>query len=78
MPLYRIDEREVVEADTPEQLVDRLRMTSRSPVPDNRAFRERAAMWAGELNGVAIRTENDVVFIEDMLTHGIWSVEPSH
>lgn len=77
MPLYRIDDREVVSAASPSELIDHLRATSFSPVRDNQAFRERAALFAGEVFGKSIRTDDDDVFVEDMLARGIWSSEPS-
>ena len=69
---FRIHDEEVRAASDATDLVTQLRDSSRVPVASNTAFRIRAAYWAGSLGGAPIRTENDEVFLEDMLTAGLY------
>ena len=63
---------EIVPADDAAQLVLRLWQSSKVPVEDTAAFRERAAFWARNLYGGVIRTEDDEVFLADMLASGLF------
>lgn len=72
---YRVQPDEVVSARTPTGLVTILARTSREPVRDNQHFRERAAHWAGAMWNKTVRTENDDVFVADMISAGLYKVE---
>lgn len=76
MPRYRVQDDEVIEAKDAADLVQKLTNTSIMPVASTAAFRVRAAYWAQALFGTEIRTHSDDVFVEDMLKHDIYQIEP--
>lgn len=73
--LYTVQEGETIPAANPTELVRMLTSSSMVPVADEAAFRERAAYWVKELYKADIRTENDDMFVEDMLACGAFKVE---
>lgn len=73
--LYTVQPDEQIVADNPADLVTMLTNSSMVPVANEQAFRDRAAYWTKELFNAVIRTENDDVFVEDMLACGAYKVE---
>lgn len=70
LKFYDVGDGEMVIAADASDLVEQLRRTSKVPVDTAAAYRERAAFWGTELNGMAIRTTSDEEFLEDMLATG--------
>lgn len=75
--LYRVYGDEVVEAESPEELVTFLANTSKMPV-DAQGFRERAAYYLDGLWGKQVRTDTDEAFVEDMLAIGRYEIVSTH
>lgn len=73
--LYWVQPDEAIPAASPAELVTKLTNSSMMPVEDEKAFRERAAMWCKELYDADIRTDNDDDFVADMIACGAYRVE---
>lgn len=78
MPRYRVQDDEVINAENPTALVEKLAGTSMVPVASSAAFRVRAAYWARALNGASVRTFSNEVFVEDMVKAGFYQIEEVH
>lgn len=78
MPMYRVQDDEVVSAANPKALVEYLASTSMVPVSSPAAYRVRAAHWVRELFGAQVRTFNDDVFVEDMIAAGAYQIEETN
>jgi hypothetical protein len=76
--IYWVQSDEAISAESPSDLVTKLTNSSMMPVEDEKAFRDRAAMWCKELYKADIRTDTDDNFVADMIACGAYRVEEAN
>lgn len=68
--IYQVDRREFI-ADSPEELVRKMRNSSFTPSTDEKDYMRQFAERAKKLYKIEIRHENEEQFLDDCVKHGI-------
>lgn len=73
--LYRTLDGATFEADSAEELVDRLRADSRTPTASRAAFMREAAVRARVQTGHVVRAGDAAAFVADLIVAGLLTVK---